>query len=188
MEQGTNLKYILSTIHKRDANVVGVLTDNPKAGGIDIAKSFAVPVEIVPKDNFSSREEFDREVVKRIVSYSPDLTVLAGFMRILTPIFTSQIKAINLHPSLLPRHKGLNAIERSFKDNFKYGGVSVHWVNDELDGGEIILQKSILKDGLDFQSYYNAIRKMEKDSLVEAILMVLNLKLFSSKSLKFITT
>jgi len=94
-------------------------------------------------------------------------------MRILTPYFTDNLKAINLHPSLLPRHKGLRAIERSYEDEHKDGGVSVHFVTSELDGGEIILQKSVKKQGLTFDEYYNIIRTIEKEALKEAILILI---------------
>jgi phosphoribosylglycinamide formyltransferase-1 len=94
-------------------------------------------------------------------------------MRILTPVFTEQVRAINLHPSLLPRHKGLRAIERSFEDEYPTGGVSVHWVTSELDGGEVILQKEVGKSGLDFGQYDRKIRTVEKEALTEAIRQVL---------------
>jgi phosphoribosylglycinamide formyltransferase-1 len=95
-------------------------------------------------------------------------------MRILTPVFTNQIKSINLHPSLLPRHKGLNAIEKSYEDEHTHGGVSVHYVTSELDGGEVILQKEIAKESLDFEVYDKKVRSIEKEALAEAIMVVLS--------------
>jgi phosphoribosylglycinamide formyltransferase-1 len=172
---GSNLKYILENMHQKELEVVLAITNNPGAKGIEIAKSYGIDVEIIPSKEFSKREEFDKVLVERISKVNPDLTVLAGFMRILTPTFTSKIRAINLHPSLLPRHKGLKAIERSFEDNFEDGGVSIHWVSEELDGGEIILQKSIKKSGLSFEEYHKNIRKIEKEALVEAIRFVLKI-------------
>jgi phosphoribosylglycinamide formyltransferase-1 len=118
---------------------------------------------------------YDRELVQLIRKYSPDLTVLAGFMRVLTPVFTENIRALNLHPSLLPRHRGLHAIERSWEDEYPEGGVSVHWVSSELDGGEIVLQKGISKKGHDRDSYSRAVRSMEKELLAEAIRNVLEI-------------
>jgi len=85
-------------------------------------------------------------------------------------VFTETVKSVNLHPSLLPRHKGLNAIEKSFYDGFENGGVTVHYVTSELDGGEIILQKEISKKGLDFEAYDKKIRVLEKEVLLEAII------------------
>ena len=171
--QGTNFAHIVNTLHKKELEVVVALTNKPDAGGIEVAKNANIPLEIVDASLFESREDFDREVVSRLQKYQPDLTVLAGFMRILTPVFTEEIKAINLHPSLLPRHKGLHAIEKSFEDEYSTGGVSVHWVTSELDGGEIILQKEVEKEGLDFAAYDTNIRTIEKEALAEAICKVL---------------
>jgi phosphoribosylglycinamide formyltransferase-1 len=173
---GSNLEYILENMHKKELEVVLAITNNPKAGGIEIAKKHKINLEIIPQKKFKTKEEFDEVLVEKISQANPDLVVLAGFMRILTPVFTSKIKAINLHPSLLPRHKGLNAIKRSFEDEFEEGGVSVHWVNEELDGGEIILQEKIKKKDLSFQEYYKKIRTIEKEALSKAIKKVLGLK------------
>ena len=92
--------------------------------------------------------------------YSLDLCVLAGFMRILTPIFTQAVQAVNIHPSLLPLFKGANGIKESFESQMKLGGVSVHWVSDELDGGEIIAQGVVEKDK-DLENYESKIHKLE---------------------------
>ncbi len=170
---GTNMKYILEHMHSIDIEVVAAITNNPKAKGIEIAKGHSIPLEIIDNSEFTDRESFDRKLVSTIDSYSPDLTVLAGFMRILTPIFTENIKAINLHPSLLPRHRGLQAIEKSYEDEYPEGGVTVHWVTSELDAGEPIVQKSISKSGLSFEEYYQKIRTIEKEALSEAILIAL---------------
>ena len=170
---GTNLKYILEHLHAKELEVVVALTNRPDAGGIAIAKEHGVPVEIIDSSSFASREAFDEEVVHVLHYYKPDLTVLAGFMRILTPTFTDKIKAINLHPSLLPLHKGLMAIERSYEDENEEGGVSVHWVTSELDGGEIILQKVVQKASKDFETYEAEVKKIEKEALAEAIKEVL---------------
>ena len=171
--QGTNFAYIAEHLHQKELDIVVALTNKPNAGGIAIAKRYDIPLEIVDSKAFEQREAFDAEVVKRLQLYAPALTVLAGFMRILTPVFTEHIRAINLHPSLLPRHKGLHAIERSFHDSFDEGGVSVHWVTTELDGGEIIVQKYITKAGHSLQSYTDAVKQIEKEALQEAICKVL---------------
>jgi len=171
--KGTNFAHIVKTLHGKKLEIAVALTNNPKAEGIAVAKAAGIPLEIVDAKRFESREAFDTEVVQRLEHYRPDLTVLAGFMRILTPTFTDAIRAINLHPSLLPRHKGLCAIERSYEDAYAEGGVSVHWVTSELDGGEIIVQKKVDKQGLDFNAYETTIRQIEKEALCEAVLQVL---------------
>lgn len=166
---GSNFAYIVKHLHHQGFEVSVAITNNPKAKGIEIAKAHDIPLEIIDSKAFESRESFDEVLVKTLQDYRPDLTILAGFMRILTPIFTENIKSINLHPSLLPRHKGLHAIKRSYEDEYLMGGVSVHWVSSELDGGEIILQKEIDKKGLSFESYDRIVRKIEKEVLVNAV-------------------
>ncbi|SFV67625.1 Phosphoribosylglycinamide formyltransferase [hydrothermal vent metagenome] len=171
--KGSNFAYIVKALHPDEAEVVVALTNNPDAGGIEVAKKAGIPLEIVDSKACESREAFDTEVVERLRCYAPDLTILAGFMRILTPVFTEHVKSVNLHPSLLPRHKGLNAIEKSYCDAYDTGGVSVHWVTSELDGGEIILQKEVFKESLSLEAYDRKVRQIEKEALVEAIRKVL---------------
>ncbi len=114
---------------------------------------------------------YDAALVKMIKAYNPDLVVLCGFMRILTPVFTTHIRSINLHPSLLPAFKGSRAIERSFDSDESVCGVSVHWVTDELDGGEIILQKSFTKNPKDTLEEFTAkIRAIEYEILPQSII------------------
>ncbi len=172
--KGSNFAYIVKTLHQQEFEVVVALTNNPNAEGIQVAKTASIPLEVIDSKAYESREIFDAVVVERLQQYNPDLTILAGFMRILTPIFTDQIISINLHPSLLPRHKGLKAIEKSYNDEYLHGGVSIHYVSSELDGGEVILQKEVSKQGLNFDSYDEKVRSIEKEALTEAIRMVLN--------------
>jgi len=171
--KGSNFAHIVHTLHHKEIEVVIAITDNPEAGGISIAKEAGIPLKIIDSKTFESREAFDSKVVAYLKEYQVELTVLAGFMRILTPQFTEQIKAINLHPSLLPKHKGLNAIKKSYNDTSLQGGVSVHWVTSELDGGKLIIQKSISKKDLTFEAYDKKIRQIEKEALVEGIRRVL---------------
>ncbi len=172
---GSNMEYILRHMHDKELKVVAALTNNPDAGGIEIAKRYGVPVEILEHGRFANREDYDTTLLQKVKKYNPDLVVLAGFMRILTPVFTDSVKAINLHPSFLPRHKGLNAIENSYNDPFDYGGITVHKVDSELDGGEIVLQVTVEKRGHDLKSYFQEIRKREKPLLAEAIRKVLDI-------------
>ena len=171
--KGTNFAYIVKTLHKKELEVVFALTNNPNAQGIGIAQEYGIPYGVVEPKNFDSREAYDAVLVEVLSRYAPDLTVLAGFMRILTSVFTEHIKAINLHPSLLPRHKGLKAIEKSYEDEHNEGGVSIHYVSSELDGGKVILQKTLAKKGLTFEAYDEEIRGLEKEALSEAIKIVL---------------
>lgn len=171
--RGSNLQYILENLHNKEVQVVVALTNKADAGGIAFAKEYNVYVEIIESASFETREAFDSEIVHALHYYQPDLTVLAGFMRILTPTFTDTIKAINLHPSLLPLHKGLMAIERSYDDENENGGVTVHWVTSELDGGGVILQKEIKKESKSFDEYERAIKAIEKVALAEGVMLAL---------------
>jgi phosphoribosylglycinamide formyltransferase-1 len=150
------------------------ITNKKDAQGIEKLNALGVKTQIVEHVDFNSREEFDAELVKIIESHQPDLVVLSGFMRILSEVFTQRIKAINIHPSLLPKFKGARAIEQSFESLDNECGVTVHWVNGELDGGEIILQKGFLKDKSDtLESFSAKIKQIEYEIMPEAILKVL---------------
>ena len=176
--EGSNLENIIKKLHQKtfenlSIEVVLTLTNNPNAKGIQRAKKYALDPVILDHTLYKTREEFDKELVKIIKRYHVDLVILAGFMRILTPIFTKSIKAINIHPSLLPNFKGANAIQRSFNSSIKQAGVSVHFVNEKVDDGEIILQSSFDKDGLDYQAFCTKIHQIEYDIFPKAIIKVL---------------
>jgi phosphoribosylglycinamide formyltransferase-1 len=173
---GSTFAYLAERFEDGEIEIVVALTNRADAGGIDVARRFGIPVEIVESRRFDRREDFDREVLGALEPYDVELVVLAGFMRILTPIFTESIHAINLHPSLLPRHKGLDAIRKSWEDPHPEGGATVHWVSAELDGGAILLQRTVPKAGHNFASYNETIRRIEKELLAEAIKHALQAK------------
>lgn len=172
--EGTNLANLIEKIHTQYATITCAITNNPNAGGIAKARNTGIPVEILDHHSYNSREAYDTALVEMIRHYNPDLVVLCGFMRILTPVFTTNIRAINLHPSLLPAFKGSRAIERCFESDEPIGGVSVHWVSDELDGGELILQKSFTKNSSDTLEEFTAkIHEIEYDILPLSVIKIL---------------
>lgn len=172
---GFNAENIVKKLHGVECRVVCGITNKKDAKGIEKLKALGIESHILEHTDFDSREAFDSELVKLINEQNADLVVLSGFMRILSDVFTSNIKAINLHPSLLPKYKGANAIEQSFESNDSECGVSVHWVNGELDGGEIIMQKSFLRDENEtFESFTKKIKEKEYEIVPEAIIKVLN--------------
>ncbi|MDD4855319.1 MAG: phosphoribosylglycinamide formyltransferase [Sulfuricurvum sp.] len=172
--EGTNLANLIEKIHLKHGAIVCAITNNPNAGGIAKARAANIPVEVCNHTLFNSRESYDTALVEIIQKYDPDLVVLCGFMRILTPVFTTKIRAINLHPSLLPAFKGARAIERSFESNETICGVSVHWVSDELDGGDIILQKSFTKKSTDTLEEFSAkIHEIEHEILPLSVIQIL---------------
>ena len=176
---GSNLEAILQSLHGKvfgetRIEVALTLTNKANAGGIAKATKYGLQSVVIEHVNFASREEFDAAVVAQIKRANVDLTVLAGFMRILTPVFTRQIRAINLHPSLLPLFKGAHAIKESFDSDMKVGGVSVHWVSEELDGGAIIAQRAFEKGaGMSFEAYEAKIHAFEHEILPETIVQIL---------------
>jgi len=172
--EGTNLANLIEKIHTKHALITCAITNNPNAGGIAKAQKAGIPIEILDHRPYDSREAYDTALIEAIRHYTPDLVVLCGFMRILTPIFTTNIRAINLHPSLLPAFKGARAIERCFESDESMGGVSIHWVSDELDGGEIILQKSFTKNSFDTLEEFTAkIHEIEYEILPQSIIKLL---------------
>ena len=176
---GSNLEAILERLHGKvfgetKIEVALTLTNKANAGGIAKAAKYGLKSVVIEHVNFTSREEFDAAVVEEIKRANVDLTVLAGFMRILTPVFTSQVRAINLHPSLLPLFKGAHAIKESFESDMKVGGVSVHWVSEELDGGKIIAQRVFEKSArMSLEEFEAKIHAIEHEVLPETIVQIL---------------
>ena len=160
--KGTNLENIIAKLHNKKLVVAKAITNNPNAGGIERAKRYGVPVEVIDHKAYESREAFDAALVEAIQKERPNLVVLAGFMRILTPVFTKAIKnAINIHPSLLPCFKGAKAIERSYQSDMKVAGVTVHWVSEELDSGAIIDQECFKRADESFEEFEAKIHELE---------------------------
>lgn len=178
--QGTNFHNIINTLHNKNIDgftikIVLALTNKPNAAGINIAHKYNIPLEVLDHTTFLTREEYDTNLVSILNNYKLDLVVLSGFMRILTPIFTNNIKAINIHPSLLPLYKGAKAIERSFDGDEDIAGVSIHHVTSQLDGGEIILQKSFDKTQYPIiEQFIEKIKEIEYEIYPKAIQKVLN--------------
>ncbi len=173
--EGGNLHNLIKTLHRKECLIVCALTNNPHAGGIAKARHADIPVVVLDHRHYASRDAFDAELVATLQPYKVDLVVLAGFMRILTPLFTSSFQALNIHPSLLPRFKGARAIERSFEAQEPYAGATVHLVNDELDGGTIIMQQSFQCDNTDsLEQFRCKIRAIEYEILPKAIIDMLN--------------
>lgn len=173
--RGTNLLNLIEKLHRKECVIVAAITNRPDAGGIAKAQAHGIPVEIIDHTRFESREAFDTELVRRIEAYAPDLVVMAGFMRIVTPVFTDNVRAINLHPSLLPLFKGGNAIEESFASSEPRGGVSVHWVSGSLDGGRVIVQQTVEKSPDEtLESFTKKIHAVEYELLPKTIIRLLN--------------
>ena len=146
--RGSNLAAILArqeSVGLGGGEVVGVISNNPKAPGLEHARSRSIPVEIIRHHDYGSRQAFDEELAARLDALEPDLVVLAGFMRILTSWFTERFESrlINTHPSLLPKFPGVDAVSQALQAGETETGCTVHFVTEIVDGGPIIAQRRV---------------------------------------------
>ena len=141
---GSNMQTIAAAIQKQEieAEICAIISNRPEALGLQKAKDMGIHTQILDHTQAKSREEYDADLIHAIEEYNPDLVVLAGFMRILTPAFVHRYKGrlLNIHPSLLPKYKGLHTHKRALEAGDKQHGCSVHFVSEDLDGGPTIIQ------------------------------------------------
>ena len=141
--RGSNLQSILEA--KLGAQVAVVISNNPAAKGIDVARNFGVETAVIDHRAFPDRASFDAALADKAHSYRPDLLVLAGFMRILTEGFIERFsgRIMNIHPSLLPAFPGVDTHRRALQEGVRIHGCTVHFVTPELDHGPIIVQAAV---------------------------------------------
>jgi phosphoribosylglycinamide formyltransferase-1 len=127
------------------ARVVAVISNRADAAGLRFAAAAGIPTAVVEHKAFESREAFDAELARVIDGFAPDLLVLAGFMRILTPGFVARFEGrlMNIHPSLLPAFPGLHTHRRALEAGCRLAGATVHFVTAELDHGPIVMQSAV---------------------------------------------
>ena len=142
--KGTNLRNLIkfSKLKKSPIKICLVFSSNRLAKGLNYAKKYLIKMKIY---NFTNKKKTEFLILKDLKINRIDLICLAGFMKILSPDFIKKFKGkiLNIHPSLLPKYKGLNTHARAIKNKDKYSGCTVHLVNAKLDSGKIILQKKI---------------------------------------------
>ncbi len=141
--RGSNLQSILDAT--LPVKIAAVISNNPAATGLAIARRRGLVAETVDHHDFSSREAFDAALAARIDHFAPDLIVLAGFLRILTDVFVQRYPArmMNIHPSLLPAFPGLDTHRRALAEGVKIHGCTVHFVTPRLDHGPVIIQAAV---------------------------------------------
>ena len=149
---GSNLQALIDAVEEGEipAKICAVISNKDKVKGLDRAAQHNIPAFVVDHNIFPSRESFDERLREIIDAQGPDLVVLAGFMRILTPEFTEHYhgRMLNIHPSLLPKYQGLNTHQRALDAGDKEHGVTVHFVTAELDGGPAVIQAKVpINDG-----------------------------------------
>jgi len=176
--RGSNFEAIAKNVASgeiRDARISAVLSNKPDAGGLAIARQLGLNAIVIPSKG-KQREEHDREVVAALQQAKVDLVCLAGYMRLLSPWFVQQFprRILNIHPSLLPAFPGLEAQEQAFAYGVKIAGCTVHFVDEELDHGPIIVQKAIqVLDKGDERTLAARILEQEHIAYSEAINIVL---------------
>ncbi len=142
--RGSNMVAILEAARREQwpARIAAVISNRADAKGLETAAGFGIPTAVLPSKNFSDRASFDAALQEKIDSFQPDLVLLAGFMRILTPQFVGHYagRMMNIHPSLLPSFTGLDTHARALQTGVKVHGATVHFVTAELDVGPIIEQ------------------------------------------------
>ncbi len=144
---GSNLQAIIDACktNKIKGTVRAVFSNKADAFGLERARQAGIATHTLITSAFDSREAYDRELIHEIDMYAPDVVVLAGFMRILSPAFVSHYagRLLNIHPSLLPKYPGLHTHRQALENGDEEHGTSVHFVTDELDGGPVILQAKV---------------------------------------------
>jgi phosphoribosylglycinamide formyltransferase-1 len=141
---GTNLQSIIDAVEakKLDAKIELVLSNKPDAYGLVRARNHGLPVEVLEHKDFASREAYDQAVVDRLGARGVELVALAGFMRLLSPVFVKAYsnRIMNIHPALLPAFPGLHVQKKAVEHGVRFSGCTVHFVNEECDEGPIIIQ------------------------------------------------
>jgi len=177
--RGSNFEAIAKNIAAGsipDARIAVVISNRADAGGLAIAQSLGLKALVIPSKG-KERQEHDREIAAALQHHKVDLICLAGYMRLLSPWFVKQFprRILNIHPSLLPAFPGLEAQEQAFAYGVKVSGCTVHFVDEELDHGPIIVQKAVpVLDTDDEHTLAARILEQEHIAYSEAISFVLN--------------
>lgn len=171
---GTTMRAILeaSGSPTYGARIAGVISDRADAPALDIARAAAIPVEIVPLSGFETRERWDEALSDAIERCAPDLVVLAGFMKIISPGVVERFRGrmINTHPALLPAFPGAHAVRDALAHAVKITGCTVHFVEEEVDAGPIIAQAAVtVEDGDTEESLHERIKSVERGLVVDTV-------------------
>ncbi len=171
---GTNFQELINLSEKGelDIDIKVLVTNKDDAYCIKRAERVKIPHKIIRGKDFSQKELFEKEIINTLINFDVELIVMAGWMKIVTPFFISKFKnkIINIHPSLLPSFKGVSAIKDSILNGSKITGCSVHFVDDELDSGSLIMQAALsIRDDDDIESLSKKIHMLEHKILPHSI-------------------
>ena len=172
---GTNLQAVLDRLHGGAVEVVAVGSDRPGAEALARAARAGVPTEAFPRDAFPDRAARDAAMAGWLEASGVELVVLAGYMQLLTPGFLARFpnRVLNVHPALLPAFPGVDAIGQALAYGVKVFGVTVHFVDEGVDSGRIVLQRAVeLPGATTSDEVRDALRPLEHDLLDEAVALV----------------
>jgi phosphoribosylglycinamide formyltransferase-1 len=172
---GTNLQALIDAEKKNElasAKIVLVVSDNPEAFALERAKKAGIKTFVLEKKSFKLREDFDKKIIEKLHEEKVGLVVLAGFMRLLSDHFVDEYynRTLNIHPALLPSFKGTHGIKDAFEYGVKVTGVTVHFVNKELDAGPVILQEGVrIEENDTLETLEKKIHRVEHKLYPEAV-------------------
>jgi len=173
---GTNLQAILDQLHGRDGiEVAAVASDKPEAKALERAAGAGVETGTFERGDYTDREARDTAIGDWLTERDVDLIVLAGYMQLLSPRFVERFRSriVNVHPALLPSFPGLDAIEQALEHGVRITGVTVHFVDEGVDSGPIILQRPVpVPPSRDLNELEDAIHATEHELLPEAVRLI----------------
>ena len=177
--RGSNLKSIINAAKDKNypASISLVISDNKNALGLKTAQDNDINTLIIERDAFANIYSFEKNLIEKIIFYNPCLICLAGFMRVLSKEFVDKFrgKIINIHPSLLPKYKGLNTHEKAINSGDEYAGCTVHYVTEKLDSGKIISQQKVKIEKSDnIETLNKKVLEVEHKIYPEAIKLLLS--------------
>ncbi len=146
--RGSNLEAIHTGISDQiipSAVLAGVISDQPRAPGLEKARAWNIPTRVIERQQMDSKQAFESALLHAVEEFSADWIILAGFMRVLSPAFLSGLSShtLNIHPSLLPKYRGLDTHQRALDAEDTLHGASIHFVTPELDGGPVLSQVQV---------------------------------------------
>ena len=172
---GTNLQAILDRVHGVEAEVVAVGSDKPGAEALGRALALGIATREFPRAEYADREARDLAIAEWLVEHDVELVVLAGYMQLVSSAFLAAfpLRVINVHPALLPAFPGIHAVEQALDYGVKVFGVTVHFVDEGIDSGPIILQQAIeLPEANDAAEVRDALRPIEHELLTGAVRLI----------------
>jgi phosphoribosylglycinamide formyltransferase-1 len=173
---GTNLQALLDRVHDRDGiRIAAVVSDKPQAPALARAQAAGVETAVFPASDYADRAQRDRAMADWLTGRGIDLVVLAGYMQLLTSDFLNrfQMRVINVHPALLPAFPGLRAVQQAVDYGVTVFGVTVHFVDEGVDSGPIILQRSVeIPQATDAEAVLGQLHPIEHELLPEAVRLI----------------